>query len=393
MLKYISGYIKFEVFCPNSNPFALIRILNEKVEISDVEKVTGNNVIFTCKIKHRSLVLQCIEECGGEIKSENQKGLYLQALKYISRPGLLAGGIICILILYLSQLFIWEIRVVGNENIVDEEILYTLEYLGFSEGSIKSKANLDKIRNDFLLCENRISWIAINIKGNIAYAEISEREFPPEKTDKNSRVNIVASCDGVILRVDAYEGGKQVNEGETVSKGQLLISAFFDTKDGNVFFTNARGSVLADTIHNFEVKLGKKTTIKNYTGRIKEEKSLKLLGYEIPLHFDTAIGFSNYDKHISEENIEIFGTRLPVKLISKVYREYEIIEKELSEKDAKQKALSLLMNKISKEMIKGDIISMNTSYENNKNQVIIRCNARCTEDIAMPQQVYFTNNH
>lgn len=391
LIKYICGYTEYNVFCPTSAPFYLIKMLGNCADLLSIGTVNGQYVGFTCKRKYDAQVLECIEKCGCEIISKQQKGIFLLFSKAYSRIGMVIGAIICCALIYMSSLFIWEIRLVGNENLDDAEMLNTLNYLGFYEGCLKSKINLDKLHNDFLLCEKRVSWIAVNIKGNIAYVETSMRDFPPDKIDKSARNNIVAAHDGIIVRVDAYEGGKLVKEGEVVSKGQLLISAFFDTKDNNVFFTNSRGSVIAKTVRNFEVKVNKNKTSIDFTGTKKEKKSLIILGKEIPFGLFVQSDYDNYIKQVSKENIVVLGVKLPIKLKKTIYHEVKYTEQTQTYKQARKQAVSSMLEKISKEMPCGEIVSITINEQEKDGYVYLTYTCHCIEDIAKQQPVYYND--
>ena len=73
--------------------------------------------------------------------------------KWISFPykkTLVASIVISILILALSSLFVWDVRVVGNENITDSEIIYELSLHGFEVGSLWLRMEKSKIEASFL---------------------------------------------------------------------------------------------------------------------------------------------------------------------------------------------------------------------------------------------------
>lgn len=391
ILNFFCGYIKCVAHCSSKTPFYVLKELEHCADIYDIGHILDNDLSFTFKRKYKKNVLNCLNSYGCKINAFEEKGVYVLLSKAYMRLGLVVGSILLCVIMYLSSLFIWEIRVVGNLSFDSSEIIDTLRYLGFYEGCLKSTTDLDKLHNDFLLCEKRISWIAVNIKGNIAFVEVSMREFPPERLDKNERNNVIASCDGVIMRVDAYEGGKQVKEGEVVSKGQILISAFFDTKDNNTFFTNARGSVMAKTQRSFEVRVNKFKNVKAFTGKTKKKNSIVVLGKEIPLWFFVKPDFKNYVKEETLNNIVVLGVKMPIKLKTTVYKEYDIHKEILDNDNAVFKAKSCMFEKISKEMIKGDIVSINSSCEQFDDYICLRYTCHCVEDIAVQQPVYLND--
>ena len=214
-------------------------------------------------------------------------------------------------------------------------------------------------------------------KNTISY-ELKNLLWYEDKT-----VNIVAKRDGVIVRVDALDGGKEVQTGEVVTKGQLLISAFMETRKSGFVLRSARGNVFAKTVHDFEVRVPLKVWKKNYTGNSKKQTTLYILGKRVPL---ITFGKKNYEYQDTSKEITkltLFETiSFPVRVEIKHKTEYkpEIVTR--SENDAKEIAMQKLEEKIEKELVDAKILSKNTDYTLEKNCVVLSCSVECIEDIA-----------
>ena len=95
------------------------------------------------------------EQMGVKATVLHAKGLPVLAKRYAKRAGLIIGAVLGAAAVFISSRMIWEIRVEGNENVTDEEVIRIMKGLGISEGSIKNTENLEYIYNSFLLKEKK----------------------------------------------------------------------------------------------------------------------------------------------------------------------------------------------------------------------------------------------
>ena len=164
------------------------------------------------------------------------------------------------LLAVLSNL-VWDVRIEGNEKYSDAEIIYELSENGFSVGKFWSSIDRSLMETETLKNSDSIGWININRRGSVAYVSVIEKDSEGER-DLLSTVkysNIVASTDCVIEEITVIRGVALVRVGDTVKKGDLLISGVM-TSDGGV--CRAEGSVVgrmndkvcAKTCRNYEAR-------------------------------------------------------------------------------------------------------------------------------------------
>ena len=94
----------------------------------------------------------------------------------------------------LSSMFVWEIRVEGNEKLSDERVVEMLKKAGFHEGVLKKRVDVKKVTDRLLINEDEVSWMAINFDGNIAHVEMKEAK-PAIPYEKKENVNLVLNKD------------------------------------------------------------------------------------------------------------------------------------------------------------------------------------------------------
>lgn len=179
------------------------------------------------------------------------------------------AGLICFFILLgVMSLFVWDIEYRGNVTYTDDELTHFLESLqitcGMKKNDISCEELEEQLRNNF----EGITWVSAQLRGTRLYLHIKENEVPlviPVKDETPS--DLVASSDGVITSMIVRSGIAMVSPGETVTKGQLLVS-------GRVPITDDSGTVVSEhLVHADADIIGKitRTEIKEFSMWHKKE--------------------------------------------------------------------------------------------------------------------------
>ncbi len=319
ILHYFRGITKFTV--KSKKTMLLVSSLRNSIPVRSLSPPVEDTVEISTFYDMRKKARRAVIENGGEIIGESSYGILYTFSKYKKRVGLYVSGVLMLLFILISQLFVWEVRVEGNENVKSGDIIKTLNEIGFGEGSYKKGVDLDSLVNNFLIKEKRISWIAVNFDGSVAHVEVREGKNPPLESKKQN-VNLIASHDGIILRADVLEGGRLVEKGDVVHKGQLLVSAFIDRNEKSTL-RGARGSIWANTEREICVMVPLKEAGKSFTGKNKKSFTLDVLGRKLRIgsffrSFRYAVRESKNIKAAMSDSI-----RLPFEITVDTYSEYE----------------------------------------------------------------------
>ena len=315
---------------------------------------------------------------------------WLKAHKH--RAGLLVGLIITLIVSLAFTNFVCEINIHGNSRLTDGEVLEALEASGFSLGTYIPNIDYKKLHNKVLLNCKDISWISVNITGNVANVEIKESIF--ENTEViNKYTNVVAAADGQIASINVIEGKAQVKIGDVVKKGDLLISGVIDSNSQGVRYTSARGEVKAYVNKQITIEIPLKQAKKVYAN-----KPIKDIGIKI---FNKNIFFSRkyrnlnglYDTIEKSEQIMIFGKiSLPINTLTKTYYVYELKEIIITPAQAVDIAFAELRGELDKELKNAEMISKNVSVKYDENCYYLTCDLYCLEDIAINKEFTLENN-
>lgn len=384
-IRFVLGYVKIIIIGENpeifinhliSNNVAVWNIEHKNnsyylcISISDYIKI--RNIRSKISLKYRTKVIQ-------------KYGLKFRLINSKIRIGICVGIILVFIINILLSNFIWQIEVEGIEKILKNDVINVCTELGITEGISKRKIDTYDLSHKIALKISDIAWVSLNIEGSKLTLNISEEE----NTDKENEVtsNIIAKRDGTIYTIVEKRGTQNVKIGQTVRKGEVLISCI-ESVGNNIRYVSASGEIIADTIHSFNVKVEKniKYRVKNYD--FKSKNAFEFFGIKFPLYLT---GIDKYDDtYFVEKRIKMFNKGLPISFKTRYFAFSDVFEKETS----KELAVNMAMAKFESELRKDNILSVfenKVSVKEDNNVYDITINAHCRENIGENAPVNIMN--
>ena len=258
------------------------------------------------------------------------------------RKGLLVGALMSLAALYLMTCFIWQVEVRGNEEVPEEAILEAARRAGLYPGVYKPEVDPRQVEEQILLAIRRIGWTAVEIRGTTAVIEVAERVLPPEAPPDVRPGDIVAAADGVVTRVLVFNGRALVSEGDTVVKGDVLITgrlADGDREGEAGPYVRARGIVRARVWHRAYEEVRVKEDVKLRTGRTFDRTLIKIGDNEIIIRGRKKIPFKLYEVKVERTGLVSWrNINLPVELIRETYLELVEVHQEFTVDEAERVA-------------------------------------------------------
>ena len=317
-------------------------------------------------------------------------GLPAILYRYRHRYGLAVGGLACTLLLALSGLVVWDVRVEGNERLSDGEVIACLQECGLQRGSLRSHLDIDRLENRVLIRSEEISWISVNLIGTVAQVEIRERETWAEEEEEEPIVasNLVAARDGQIELFVDVRGNVVRRIGDVVRQGELLVSGIYDSATVGMRLTRCHGQVIARTEHLFSAQVPYTYERKEYTGRVLTEKYLIFFEKEVKI-------FSNIGKKPSEYDIiervtygETFtGDLLPVGVRTVEYLEYTYKTCRRTEEEALSLARYRLRCEAEQVLRTGELLRESTQQVREEDGVRLTLSVEILENIALERRI------
>ena len=264
-----------------------------------------------------------------------------------ARPGVVCGVVLAVLLFAFARTRVWDVRIEGDGT-VDEDVIREIVYAaGLRPGVKLREISAEDVSSACLLHENVFSGVNVSVSGVVAKVEWigRERGEPIELPTQDDGVNLVASCDGVIVSVEPTCGTAVVVPGQTVHKGDLLISGV--TGGGVV---RANGRVTANVTREFTVTAPKTVTTNTVAGKKAVSVSLRLFGEEL-------FSFGAGGDSASEKELTLPGGIVLPFTIRVGYRHETVpLTKELTEAEAAQNALYRLRWTVREALAEGELI-------------------------------------
>lgn len=339
LFRYLGGYLLVEL-----SGYSPERLLNfcsyHKIDLWDLVCVEGKYrfyvragdfkqmVGFVRKSKSRLIVLE-------------KHGLPFFLRRHRRRKLFVVGIGLCLFLLYLLSLRIWDIDFDGNSYFTDELLLETLSEQGYIAGMEKRVIVCDDLEMMLRETYPEITWVSAQIRGTRLLIQIRENTgiLTVEPVDETP-CDLVAACDGVIQEIITRSGTPLVAAGDTVEQGQVLVSGvvelYNDSKEKTgEHLVKADATILAAVESGYEDRFSLEHPIKLHTGR--KRYRLHVWVFEQKLSLDGNIwGFEVYDT-TSEQGQLILGEdfSLPVRWQMDELEEYVESSALYSESEAK----------------------------------------------------------
>ncbi len=354
--------------------------------------ICGRRHIFLWNMKAGKVLTACIfasdfkririiaSKSNTKVKIVRRRGLPFVMKRYRGRKIF----VICILLFFVSlrclTSLIWRVEVVGVVQ-TDLFLLHQiLEENGIRKWARSKSVNEEKIQFEILQQLDTVSWAGITVKGTDVIVEIKEREPTPEMLPADQPTDLIAAKDGVIELMLVKEGEAVVKVGDTVSKGQLLVSALKGVEIENPVPVHSFGEVIARTWTQKSMIQPMLLEKKELTGQQKIRYGLKISKIFINFFGNTGNLYPKCDT--IEETVWKKGN---LALIKRVIREVNVTRHELTEEEAGNLAEEELTKVLSKEMPEGaELVSVTRNVcVAGQGKIKVDCTFECLENIAV----------
>ncbi|MBS4785700.1 MAG: sporulation protein YqfD [Clostridiales bacterium] len=258
---------------------------------------------------------------GTRLHILSKQGWQIWLFRNRKRYGLFAGLLAAAGVLWVLSRFIWVIRIDGTlENTTPQELREQLRQFGLYEGASASALVADHIERDMMIHNDDLAFIAVNIHGSSAEVIVRQRtRTPPKEHDSSTPANVVSLYDGIVRSIEVYTGREQVQVGDTVRAGDLLISAIVETQNGRSAVRHATGRVMIEHEADLSVAVPLTEEVPVPTGESRTVRFLEVCGREFPV-LPYRLGDREYEVEERETRLSAFGTPLPVVLRTREYR-------------------------------------------------------------------------
>lgn len=328
-----------------------------------------------------------------ELSWEHGEGLPFFLYRFRSRYALIAGLLFAIFCASVLSRVILVVDVSGNERVADSVILTKLEELGFGVGSYGAFVDRRTLANDALLALPELSFLSINISGVRAEVVVRESTPPPELENRAQAADIVAAVDGVIVDVNAVMGKAQVEEGQAVMRGEVLISGLeqYERGDGSGVVLSSSEVRAEGEVWAYTTRILRACVPLEGRGRGKPVKEqvcyrLRLLKHFIKFSVGSSICDPECAKITRSYPLTLGGgTTLPLVWERSEYNEYEMMTTTLDRAQEEARLKDCLKRSLARSMeqSRGTAMTQKLSTQERSGVLIATLEASCVEQIGV----------
>lgn len=382
---YFKGYVIIRVEGLTLEKFINLAV-NQDIYLWDISRIEYTVLEGKVSIEGFKLLKEVVKKVGCRIYIVEKNGVPFLLEKLKRRKMFGFGFLLFIgLIIFLTS-FIWSIEVIGNEKLVEEDILNFLQDVDVTTGKIKYSIDIDKLRNQMLDNFNNLSFVSVELKGTKLFIEVKEQDLPPEEMDTKTPCNIIAKKKGIIEKVVAKSGKSIIDAGDIVEKGQILITGVIkDEMFESDLLIHADGEVFAITRYSHIIEEPIEKEMKEETGRTLKRKEMKI-GEKGIQFIEGKIPFKEY---IIIDESKCLLKVLPIKIVTHEYREVEINKIKQNVDSLKIKTQVLAVQEINKILPENSkILSKDVKYSVQGNNLVTVVVLEVLEDIGEKQIIY-----
>ncbi len=275
--------------------------------LGDVQRVDVRAVRVRLPVWKRKRLLALCERYGWQVR-EVSPGMLLRAARMVrKRCTLGVAAALFVGLMYASSAMVWAVRVENaGENVA--EVRRFLDEQGVLPGRFKRAFSTDALRDGLMLRLPGLSHVDVRFDGSTMVVSCQGARSGEVTQIAGEAYDIVAQQPGIITRLSVRSGTPQVQVGQAVRKGQVLIRGEERAGDGAMSPQKAQGEVLARVFAQGEarVSLAQQRTVE--TGRIRTRVTIKS-----PWHERVVVDAKPFDSQdVSVERQSVVGLYVPL---------------------------------------------------------------------------------
>lgn len=388
LLQYVSGYVNIKI-----EGYYIERFINicttKQILLWNLKREDSITLHASVEVSNFKELRQICKKTKCKMKIEGKKGLPFTIKKYKKRKVFILFLILIIVGIITLSRFIWNIEVTGNETINTEEILALVEEEGLSIGKLKGGIDTKEIINKIRLERDDVAWVGITIKGTNAVIEIVEADKKPDIVDEEEYCNIVADKDAIITKVSAQNGTPLVNEGDVVTKGDVIIEGKMEGKYTDPQYVHAQGEIQAKVWYTSTQKVALKEVQKQETGNQETKYSVKINNFQINLQ-KSVPKFEKYDTIETYKKLKLFSDfYLPIEIVENTYKEYEEVVVIHSVEEAKQIGIDRAAEELKEEIEGKEIVNKQVNVKAEADSIEVEVIYEVEEGIGVEEKIVF----
>lgn len=311
------------------------------------------------------------------LRVQKKSGLVFAARRFRGRWGLATGPILLCAAVALMQQVVWSVQYVQMQPQQQAQLAQALCQMDLCPGSLADPEKVQRVQQRLTLEHPELGWISLNfIKGRLVVESASALPVPP--VEGNEEVDLIAAEDGVICETNVQEGWCDLQPGQTVVKGQVLVAAAQMDRQQQMVEGHAKGTVIAQVEKTYECAQPRKYSAAVPQGPVQTVRKLHIAGISIPLQKDT-------QQEIFRRRyrpVTFLGFVLPATMEEEFSVSTNYLEQNLSEQAAREFADYACRQALRSEFPDAQVLKVQRQEQMEEDVCVLRMTVRFRANIA-----------
>lgn len=335
-LKWWQGYVTVRFRGPGVE-----RLLNNMADsgmiLHRAERLTADVVIVRLRVSDFLRLRPLLRGSKINVSILDKHGVPFFLRRFRLRALLAIGLVLSFLfVVYLSN-FIWFIDVVAPETLPLESLQQVIEGMGLQSGVARSTVEPRTIEVELLKAFPVLVWAQVTVKGVKVEISLTERDGVEREQAKPG--HLYAELDGVVTEILVLQGTAQVAEGNTVRKGDLLISGEYYDARGRKQFGAAQGVVKARVWYEGVGEGALSRWVPIPTGTPRRQYTVTIGSITIPI--GRSYARETHLPSVQEWRLSLGRAMVPLRFARIDYQAVEYVKVFISREEAEQVAYGL----------------------------------------------------
>lgn len=292
--------------------------LQNNITIYNVKRVDYKNIQFDITKSNFKTLQNIAKNQNYKLTIIKQFGIAKLLSIYSKRVGIFVGLAVFLFVNIFSGFFVWNIKIYGNNRVLNSQILSVLKANGINNGALFFNTDYQKIEQQLLNKLDELSLCSIIKKGSTIIVNVKEKLFVNQFLD-DTKQDIVATQNMTINSLTVVQGTALKNNGDSVKAGDVIVAGYFLDANGKKVNCKANANIDATVWYSKTVNYPKVLQLTKRTGQKISNSKMSLFG----LNFTVKNHKNTFDEFEVEETINpVFNNNfLPLYLHTTTYHQ------------------------------------------------------------------------
>lgn len=379
LLKWMRGVATVRVR-GGSPEECLNQFAEHKLTFGSIQLISPKEIMLEINIADLEIAGELALSACCDLTLLQRGGFPLMMRKILRRPVLIIGILVASILPFLLQNYVWSVDIRGDDPSTNRKILQLLQEQGIGFAANATALDSQQIKLDLLRQLPDLSWMAVNRSGG-KLTVFYLTNISKDDSESSTAANLIASRDAVITDFTVLEGMRLFSLGETVRKGQLLVSGFEDY-GLCLRAVRAEGEIYGETWRSATILSPQNRRVKTYTGREWTEYFCIIGRKNIKLFGNSGISTTTCDKIIDEHILRLPNLEFPLRIQVIHYREFTLRDEPMNGDTVRADLEQYWQRSALSQMVAGEIIHTETAFLSQGDYYVLRVNSLCREMIA-----------